>query len=116
MTTLSPALTPTIYNRGQEKYGDKITRMEYEEWTLHMDKVDGVDDVTQYGTDLVAFHDELGTAYIGDKHAHVADSMYRSHPVVFLREYLAAALMYCRRNGVVDCVECTDKRDLATDR
>jgi len=110
MTIFSPKLTPTIYDRGEEQFGSEINKREYDDWTLVVSAVRDADNVAEFGDGMVMFHDEVGTAYIGDGHAHVADSMYRSHPVIFLQEFLASALMYCKREDVVKGVECTKEQ------
>lgn len=110
MTVFSPQITPAIYNRGQEGYGDEITRMVYDEWVLLMSQVPDADDVCEFGDGMVMHRHDIGDVYIGDGHAHVSDSMYRSHPVVFLQEHVASMLMRCKRKGVVSDVRCTDER------
>ena len=109
MTIFSPAIVPTIYGRGEEGYGDEIQKKEYRDWNLVMDEVAGAKRVLEYGGDMVMYHNYVGSVYISDDHAHVADSMYRSHPLLFVQEHVAAALMHCRREGVVEGVTCTDE-------
>lgn len=110
MTVFSPRVTPTIYDRGKERYGSEVRKMEYDGWRLVESNVAEADNVCPFGDGMVMFRDEIGDVFIGDGHAHVSDGMYRSHPVMFIQEHVASAIMYCMREGVVDSVDCTNER------
>jgi hypothetical protein len=104
----SPPITPVVYDRGKDHYGNEIRQMEYGGWRIIPSEVSDAYDVSNYGDGMVMHRREVGEVFIGDGHAHVADSMYRSHPLVFLREYVAESLLECKRKGVVGGLRCVD--------
>lgn len=106
----SPPVTPTVYDRGEEQYGEEVRQMEYGGWTLLMSNVDDAHDVVEFGDGMVMYRGDIGEVFIGEDHAHVADSMYRSHPLVFIREYVAEAVLDCKRKGVIDGLRCVSDR------
>lgn len=110
MTVFSPPITPTIYDRGREQYGSEIRKVEYGDWTIIPSEIADAYNVTPYANDMIVYHGDVGEVYIADEHAHVADSMYRSHPVIFIQEFVATAVMHCKRQGVIGGLKCTDDR------
>jgi len=110
MTVFSPPVTPTIYRRGKDGYGDEIRKMQYEDWVLLVSKVPETDGVVMFGDSVLMYRSDIGDVFIADDHAHVADSMYRIHPIMFLQEFVANAIMDCSRKGVIDEVLCTNDK------
>lgn len=78
----------------------------YGNWVLNRERAKWMENTIPYGDNMVLFNGELGEIYVGDGHVHVSDSLYRSHPIMVLREYVLESLVRLSQGGVVTGLEC----------
>jgi len=84
----------------------------YGGWTFNRDNVTEDDLVSQVDDDMMMYFTQNGTVYVGVGHCHVAESLYRSNPVVFLREKCLDVVVKFEDAGIIEGLEVVNRREI----
>lgn len=99
---LSPEIQPTLYDRpeGEDSGRGKAKRFTFS--GIDHEQISKNPRVVQYADGMVAYHTESGMVFIDDGHVYVTESMYRSNPMPFVREFVLDALSELDDDGIVN--------------
>jgi len=115
MTTLSPRIEATAYERLGSKENKVLRIKEYTWSTINFDNAREHSMVNIIDDDMVMLYDESGSVYVGEGHCHVSESSYRSNPMLFTREKCASAVSRLSDAGVIEGLKVADEKKVRDD-
>lgn len=105
MTTLSQPIEPVKYRRNEDGIDGEVVAEKYGDWSLNRDRAKWMANAMEYGENMVLYHGSLGEVYVTDDAVHVSESLYRSHPIMVLREYVLECLSDMKDTDVITGLE-----------
>jgi len=107
MTELSPAITPTKYDRDSGRAVGQVKIVECSKWKINDDAAKESPHVDYLGGGFVRKYTPIFDVYVGEEHAHIPQSAYREQRLVFIREIVLMEMVELAEHGVVEDIEVT---------
>jgi hypothetical protein len=108
MTKISKPIQPVKYSRDKQGVGGEVIAERYGGWTLDEQRAKWLANAIEYGENMVLYRGNIGEVFVSDDAVHVSESLYRTHPIMVLREYVLECLVDMQDADVISGLELQD--------
>lgn len=101
---LSPAITPTRYDRPSDDVPEELNRTRFEWEEINLGNTNRNENAVVVADDIIVYHGYMGEVYVTPDSAHVRESQWRNFNMILLREYVLDVIRLLEDDGIVSGV------------